>query len=45
MSTRVLLVEPDHDAVREQLRSVAGGLGHVGDAEFPHAREHLLSNS
>jgi hypothetical protein len=44
MSTRVLLVEPD-DAVREQLRSVAGGLGHVGDAEFPHAREHLLSNS
>ena len=44
MSTRVLLVEPD-GAVRERLRSVAGRFGHVdGDAEFPVAREHLLSN-
>ena len=44
MSTRVLLVEPD-GAVRERLRSVAGRFGHVdGDAAFPVAREHLLSN-
>ena len=44
MSTRVLLVEPD-GAVRERLRGVAVRFGHVdGDAQFPAAREHLLSN-
>src|ERR1700682_2315029 len=44
MSTGVLLVEPD-GAVRERLRSVAVRFGHVdGDAQFPVAREQLLSN-
>jgi DNA-binding NtrC family response regulator len=44
MSTRVLLVEPDV-AVRERLRNAAGRVSHIdGDAAFPVARTHLLSN-